>query len=167
MDTYSLLRTLGALVTVLGMLAGALWMVRRYGIRLPGRINSGATRRLDIVERTAFDSRRSVVLLRRDGREHLILLAPEGNILLEAGLVRDELDHAAETARLELQLEELEASRAQAEALRESFFAMVDKARAGVMDQIEAAQPALDQLRTRLQPALAQVTSRAARGFRG
>lgn len=166
MDAYALLRTLGALATVLGLLAGALWIVRRYGIRLPGRISSDGTRRLEVIERTMLDGRRSVALLRRDGREHLILLSPEGNALLEAGIVQDEIDHAAQAVRLEAQREALEASKAQSEAMRESFFAMVDKARTGVKDRIEAAQPVVKQVRNRVQPASKRAKSRRPGGSR-
>lgn len=78
-----LLRTLGALLTVLGLLAGGLWAVRRWGLVLPSR---RPDRRLALVEKLALDPRRSLALVRRDGREHLILLAPEGAILLERGI---------------------------------------------------------------------------------
>jgi flagellar biogenesis protein FliO len=44
MDILSMMRTFGALGVVLGMLAGALWVVRRYDIKLPGRVSgSGAS----------------------------------------------------------------------------------------------------------------------------
>jgi flagellar protein FliO/FliZ len=151
MDAYSLMRTLGALAVVLGLLAGALWIVRRYDIGLPGRIGSGGGgRRIEVVERTTLDGRRSVALLRRDGREHLILLAPEGNIMLEAGIIRDEIDHAAETARLESQREAIETSKAEAEAFRESFAAMVENTRSSVKGSFKAAAPILQQVRSRL-----------------
>lgn len=163
MEAYALMRTLGALAIVLGILAGALWIVRRYDIRLPGRTGSGGgTRRLEVVERTSLDGRRSIALLRRDGREHLILLAPEGNLVLETAIVRDEIDHAADAARMEAQRQAMEASKAEAEALRESFFAMVDKARNEVKGSIEAAHPVLKQVGERVQPALRQVRSRLA-----
>jgi flagellar biogenesis protein FliO len=167
MDTYSLMRMLGALATVLGILAGALWIVRRFGIRLPGRVATGGLRRLDLIERTALDSRRSVALIRRDGREHLILLAPEGNVVIEAAIVRDEIDHGAELERLEAQRQASEASKEQAEALRESFVAMVDKARTGVRDHLEFAQPMFEQAKARMQPAFQHVTARAVGGLRG
>ncbi|MET1754352.1 flagellar biosynthetic protein FliO [Novosphingobium sp. RD2P27] len=160
MDAYALLRTLGALATVLGLLAGALWIVRRYGIRLPGRVSSDGTRRLEVIERTMLDGRRSVALLRRDGREHLILLSPEGNVLLEAGIIRDEIDLEDQAVRLEAQREAMEASKAQNEAMRESFFAMVDKARTGVKDRIEAAQPVVEKVRNRVQPVSKRAKSR-------
>jgi flagellar protein FliO/FliZ len=81
-----LLRMVGALAIVLGGLAGALWAVRRFDLRLPGRIGLAARpeRRLALVERLAVDPRRSLVLVRRDGREHLLLIAPEGHVVVEA-----------------------------------------------------------------------------------
>jgi flagellar protein FliO/FliZ len=86
MTLLPLLRMFGALVLVLGGLAGALWAVRRFDLRLPGRIGLAARpeRRLALVERLAVDPRRSLVLVRRDGREHLLLIAPEGHVVVEA-----------------------------------------------------------------------------------
>jgi flagellar biogenesis protein FliO len=151
MDAYSLMRMLGALAVVLGLLAGALWIVRRYDIGLPGRIgNVGGSRRIEVIERTTLDGRRSVALLRRDGREHLILLSPEGNVMLEAGIIRDDIDQAAEVARIEAQRQAAETSRAEAEAFRESFAAMVEKTRTSVKDSLKSAEPILQQVRSRL-----------------
>lgn len=86
MTLLPLLRMFGALALVLGGLAGALWAVRRFDLRLPGRIGIAPRpeRRLALVERLAVDSRRSLVLVRRDGREHLLLIAPEGHVVIEA-----------------------------------------------------------------------------------
>lgn len=85
MELIALLRMFGGLVTVLGLLAGALWVVRRYDIKLPGRFLTGGTeKRLALVERLAIDGRRSVALIRRDGREHLVLIAPEGLLMLDS-----------------------------------------------------------------------------------
>lgn len=166
MEAYALLRTLGALGIVLGLLAGALWAVRRFDIRLPGRVSGGSVRRLELVERTPLDGRRSVALLRRDGREHLILLAPEGNLVLETAIIRDAIDEAAEAARVEALREAMEASKAEAEAMRQSFYTMVDNARAGVKDRLQVtgesvsrAAPAMKQVRERVQSVLEQVKS--------
>lgn len=87
MDILSMLRTLGALGMVLGMLAGALWMVKRYDIKLPGRVSTTGRKRVELVERLSLDPKRSVALIRRDGHEHLVLIGPEGSATLETGIV--------------------------------------------------------------------------------
>lgn len=81
-----MIRTLGALGVVLGMLAGTLWAVKRYDIKLPGRVSGGGRKRVELVERLAVDAKRSVALIRRDGCEHLILIGPEGHVTLETGI---------------------------------------------------------------------------------
>jgi flagellar protein FliO/FliZ len=86
MDAASLLRTMGSLGAVLGLLCLALWTIRRYNICLPGTVPARGERRLAVIERIALDHRRSVALIRRDGREHLILIAPEGHQIVESGI---------------------------------------------------------------------------------
>lgn len=94
MDILSLLRMIGALGMVLGMLAGGLWLTRRYEIRLPQQLLTGfggfsgsaAPRRLQLVERLTIDPRRSVALIRRDDREHLVMISPEGLLILESAV---------------------------------------------------------------------------------
>lgn len=81
-----MLRTLGALGLVLGMLAGALWVVRRYDIKLPGRVAGTGRKRVELVERLSVDAKRSVALIRRDGCEHLVLIGPDGHAVLETGI---------------------------------------------------------------------------------
>lgn len=88
MDMLPFLRMMGSLAVVLGLLVGALWIVRRYEIRLPQSLLSGLptrgqTRRMALVERLALDTRRSVALIRLDGREHMVLIAPEGVLALD------------------------------------------------------------------------------------
>ncbi len=85
MEWLSLLRMLGSLLLVLAMLVGAVWAVRRFDLKLPGRIggDSAARRRLHIVERLAIDTRRSVLLIRCDDTEHLLLLGPDHALSLE------------------------------------------------------------------------------------
>jgi flagellar biogenesis protein FliO len=84
MTALALLRMFGALAMVLGLLGGALWAVRRFDIRLPGRLGGAATpeKRLEVVERLTVDQKRSLLLVRRDNVEHLVLMAPEGNVVL-------------------------------------------------------------------------------------
>lgn len=84
MTALALLRMFGALALVLGLLAGSLWAVRRFDIRLPGRLGAGGTpdRRLEVVERLTVDAKRALLLVRRDNIEHLVLMAPEGHVVL-------------------------------------------------------------------------------------
>lgn len=88
MDVLILLRTLGALAVVLALLAGVLWAVRRYDFALPGRIGGKKPMRLEVTERISLDQKRSIALVRHGAAEHLLLLAPEGNMLV------GEADHA-------------------------------------------------------------------------
>lgn len=90
MTALALMRMLGALALVLALLGGALWMVRRFDLRLPSRIcrRSARTRRLEVVERLSVDPKRMLLLVRRDAAEHLVLMAPEGNLLIHAGDVQ-------------------------------------------------------------------------------
>ncbi|MGK6356677.1 flagellar biosynthetic protein FliO [Sphingomonas sp. DT-207] len=106
MDILSMLRTLGALGVVLGMLAGALWAVRRYDIKLPGRVGSTGRKRIELVERLAVDGKRSVALIRRDGCEHLVLIGPDGHAVLETGITAPPAPAAPEAtpARVEADL---------------------------------------------------------------
>ena len=140
MDLVSFMRTMGALAIVLGMLAAALWLVKRYNIRLPGSIGgASAGKRVEVVERTGIDGRRSVALIRRDGREHLVLLAPEGNLVIETAIIRDEIDDAAAAAQkngAEARAAAAQAMAAQAqESFREMVSAVVDRSH-GLKDTV-------------------------------
>ncbi len=125
MDTLSLLRTIGALGLLLGCLAGALWAVRRYDLKLPGRVTAGSRKRVELVERLTLDAKRSVALIRRDGAEHLILLAPEGHLVVETAIVKA----AAETeVALATQPQEA-ATNDNLSDIRQSFGQLVEQAR--------------------------------------
>ena len=128
MDAFSLVRTLGSLGVVLGLLGGALWAIRRYDIKLPGRVAVGTGRRIEVIERLPLDARRSVALIRRDGREHLILVGPEGSVVLEAGIVPDARDAEAAERRAGAQAAAAAKAEEDAAAMRQSFAALVEKA---------------------------------------
>ena len=90
MDFLTLLRTFAALAVTLGLLVGALWVVRRYDLKLPagliGGLGAAGDRRIQLVERLPLDTRRSVALIRRDDIEHLVLIGPEGAVVIESGI---------------------------------------------------------------------------------
>jgi flagellar protein FliO/FliZ len=83
-DVY--LRFMLVLVLVLALIGALAWAARRFGFGGQLIPNTGKSPRLSVVEVRALDSRRKLVLLRRDGREHLVLLGPSQDLLLESGI---------------------------------------------------------------------------------
>ena len=84
METY--LRFALALSFVLALIVAASWLMRRlgYGAMMPAR--TGKPRRLAVVEVAQIDVRRRLVLIRRDGVEHLVLLGINNDLILETGI---------------------------------------------------------------------------------
>jgi len=75
-----------ALLLVVGLILALAWIARRLGFM--GRLAAvgGRQRRLAIVEVLPLDAKRRLVLLRRDGAEHLVLLGLSGDIVVEHGV---------------------------------------------------------------------------------
>lgn len=90
MDTDAYLRFALALVLVIGLIALIAWLVRRFGLaqRLaPGTATPRRFRRLSVVEVCVVDGRRRLVLVKRDGVEHLLLLSQTGSgLVVERGI---------------------------------------------------------------------------------
>lgn len=74
-DFVPMLRSLGTLALIPGILAAALWVLRRSGFK-PGR-QGRAQPRLAVVERLAIKAKTSVSLIRHNDVEHLILCRPD------------------------------------------------------------------------------------------
>ncbi len=85
MDLDSYLRFVLALVFVLALIGGIAWALRRFGLGGLVATPRGAQRRLRLVEALAVDAKRRLILLQRDDVEHLVLLGPEGDLLIERG----------------------------------------------------------------------------------
>jgi flagellar protein FliO/FliZ len=86
MEFSDYMRFVIALAFVLALIAILSWAVRRYGVAGRATARRGKSRRLQIVEILAIDSRRRVVLLRRDETEHLVLLGSGNDLVIESGL---------------------------------------------------------------------------------
>ena len=87
MDLGEYFRFFLALGVVLLMIAGLAALVRRSG--LGGRLAMAPAhgeRRLAVVEVRPLDAKRKLVLLRRDDREHLVLLGVAGDLLIESDI---------------------------------------------------------------------------------
>ncbi len=103
MEFTSYLRFGAALVLVLGLIGIAAWAARRFGFagRLPAARGRG--RRLAVLDVTPLDTKRRLVLVRRDGVEHLVLLGSAGDLVIERGIPvahpADALDKPDEPAK--------------------------------------------------------------------
>ncbi|HRI75985.1 MAG TPA: flagellar biosynthetic protein FliO [Alphaproteobacteria bacterium] len=71
------LKVIFAFVFVMGLMFAFSWLVKKLGLATPG-MAAGAKRRLKVVEFLPLDTRRRLVLVRRDDREHLIVIGGNG-----------------------------------------------------------------------------------------
>lgn len=86
MDVTVYLRFIASLVLVLGLALVVLWALRRFNIG--GMVaRPGARRRLTVVETMAVDSRRRLLLVRRDGVEHLLMIGGPQDLVVERGIM--------------------------------------------------------------------------------
>lgn len=77
-----------ALAVVAGLLLLLRWVLRNYATG--GQLSIGRSRhnRLTIVEQIALDQRRRLLLVRRDGVEHLILVGGGNDLVVEPTIIR-------------------------------------------------------------------------------
>ena len=83
MSLFDIIRMLAALAVTLGLGGLALVLARRFAPLAVLRLKTPTERRLALVESLMLDPQRRLVLVRCDGREHLLLLG-EGHLLAEA-----------------------------------------------------------------------------------
>jgi flagellar protein FliO/FliZ len=83
-DLYA--RFVIALVFIVALIGAVAWVARRYTGNGGLRIRRNAGRRVSIVEVTPIDAKHRLVLLRRDDTEHLVLLGPVQDLLIERGI---------------------------------------------------------------------------------
>ena len=87
MDMTDYLRFALALVFVLGLIGVLASLARKAGLGFPAKaLSPSGKRRLSVVEVTPLDARRKLALIRRDDVEHLILLTPNSELVVEAGI---------------------------------------------------------------------------------
>ncbi len=85
MDLANLPRFALALAVVLALILGLSWLLRRYGAGL--RIAPGLRgQRIGVVAFSPVDAKRRLALIRRDDVEHLVLLGPTGETVIETGI---------------------------------------------------------------------------------
>ncbi|MDJ0951254.1 MAG: flagellar biosynthetic protein FliO [Alphaproteobacteria bacterium] len=86
MELDGYLRFVVALAFVLALIALFAWLARRFGIGSGAVRRQARGKRLSVVEAAAVDGRRRLVLLRRDDVEHLVLMGPQSEVVIETGI---------------------------------------------------------------------------------
>jgi hypothetical protein len=78
-----------AFLVVLGLIGATAWAVRRFGSgRIGGTGVRGRQPRLAVIDYTSVDTRRRLVLVRRDNVEHLLMIGGPSDVVVEANIVR-------------------------------------------------------------------------------
>ena len=86
MDFDLYLRFALALVLVLGLIVLLAWLLRRFGMGM--KMSKG--RRLGISEVQMLGPRHRLMLVRRDDVEHLVIVGPASETVIETGIKRPE-----------------------------------------------------------------------------
>lgn len=79
-----MLRFIAAFILVISMMGGLALIMKRINARMPSA--NGRRKRLQVMEILPLDGRRKAVILRRDDREHLVILGANGETLVESGI---------------------------------------------------------------------------------
>ena len=83
-DTY--IRFLLALGFVLALIGIGTWLIKRFALERGVPQARRAAKRLQVVETLSIDTRRKLVLVRRDTTEHLLLFGAGQELLVETGI---------------------------------------------------------------------------------
>ncbi len=95
MDTHEILRFITALIFVVSLM-GTLWLIlKRLGAGGGFSLQQGKKRRLKVVEILPIDARHKAILLRRDDTEHLVILGPNSETVVEKSIleIKEEKDN--------------------------------------------------------------------------
>ncbi len=76
----------GGVAVALLVLVAILWLVRNRAPSPFVRGGKGRQQRLQVLDAAAIDARRRIVLIRRDGVEHLVMIGGPTDIVIESGI---------------------------------------------------------------------------------
>lgn len=89
MDTVDFTRFIFAFLFVVGMIGAIGMMLKKYGASQKWLGVQGGSGRLGVVEMRYLDTKRKLVLVRRDDVEHLLLLSDGDVTVIESGIRTD------------------------------------------------------------------------------
>src|SRR5690606_2517998 len=104
---------LAVLVLIVLFVALRVIMTMRSGTFVHGGHNRAP--RLDVVDATAVDAQRRLVLVRRDNIEHLILIGGPTDVVIEPGIRTDEHERALSERQLRAEPAQMQPSHVKAE----------------------------------------------------
>jgi flagellar protein FliO/FliZ len=87
MDLLLYLKYLVVLVFVLGLIGLITVAVRKFGFVPVAEKSRNSKKRLAISQMIGLDAKRRLVLVRRDDKEHLLLLGPNGDVVVETNIL--------------------------------------------------------------------------------
>ncbi len=85
MDTYDYIKFFAAFALVMGLMGGLALLLKKLNLGNIG-ITADSKRRVRIVETLPLDARRKAVLIRRDDVDHLVILGPSGETVVETNI---------------------------------------------------------------------------------
>ena len=77
-----------AFLIVVALIGVAAWVIRRRGSARTGRAVRARQPRLGVIDYAAVDSRRQLILVRRDNVEHLVMIGGPVDVVVESNIVR-------------------------------------------------------------------------------
>ncbi len=90
MDALLFIKFLSCFVFVIALMLLLSWVLKKAGVG--GVMPKVSKRRLKVVEFLPLDHKRRLVLVRRDDREHLLVLGPDSETVVETGIAATEGD---------------------------------------------------------------------------
>jgi flagellar protein FliO/FliZ len=86
-----------AFAVVLGLIAAAAWLVRRFGAARLDATGRSRQPRLAVIDSAAVDGRRKLVIIRRDNVEHLLMIGGPTDVVVETNIIRSPAASARDT----------------------------------------------------------------------
>ncbi|PZO86509.1 MAG: hypothetical protein DI626_06350 [Micavibrio aeruginosavorus] len=96
MDASEYLKFMAALLFVLALMGGLALVLKRVGLGKAAFIPADK-RRLKVLEILPLDARRKAMLISRDEVEHLVILGPSGETLVETNIQAGPADDRCST----------------------------------------------------------------------
>lgn len=84
-DLPQVLRLLAAMALVLSLMGGLALALKRFGLAGSPAVPT-KKRRLKLIEALPLDSRHRAILIQRDNTQHLVILGPNGETVVETNI---------------------------------------------------------------------------------